>query len=154
MILYHGTNTDFFKIDLHKSNPYKDFGRVFYLTNIRSQAQELAAKKCTLFGGTPIVQEYNFDEEALSDLNVLRFDKPSKEWAEFVFNNRSRSSGFSHSFDVVIGPIANDGVAYLLGRYEEGTLSLDELAKELEYKGLNNQYFFGTIKAIAKLHRI
>ena len=54
----------------------------------------------------------------------------------------------------VIGPIANDGVAYLLGRYEEGTLTIDELSKELDYKKLNNQYFFGTEKAIKYLKRI
>lgn len=154
MRLYHGTNADFVEIDLRKSNPYKDFGRGFYLTDIYSQAQELAKKKSSLFGGVPIVQEYDFDEKKLTELNVLRFDKPSKEWAEFVFKNRSRSSEFLHTFDVVIGPIANDGVAYLLGRYEEGTLSLDDLAKELEYKGLNNQYFFGTAKAISQLHRV
>lgn len=29
--------------------------------------------------------------------------------------------------------IANDGVAYLLGRYEEGTLTIDELSRELTY---------------------
>lgn len=35
----------------------KDFGKGFYLTNIRRQAEELACKKERLFGGTPIVQE-------------------------------------------------------------------------------------------------
>jgi len=42
MILYHGTNFDFDKIDLSRSNPFKDFGKGFYLTDIRSQAEELA----------------------------------------------------------------------------------------------------------------
>lgn len=49
MILYHGTNIDFNAIDLNKSNKYKDFGQGFYLTEIRSQAEELAAKKSRLF---------------------------------------------------------------------------------------------------------
>lgn len=62
MILYHGTNVDFETIDLRKSNKYKDFGQGFYLTDIRSQAEELAAKKSRLFGGYPIIQEYEFDE--------------------------------------------------------------------------------------------
>ncbi|MBO7203514.1 MAG: DUF3990 domain-containing protein [Bacteroidales bacterium] len=44
MILYHGTNVDFDVIDLIKSNKYKDFGQGFYLTDIRSQAEELATK--------------------------------------------------------------------------------------------------------------
>lgn len=32
MKLYHGTNIDFEKIDIDKSKPNKDFGRVFYLS--------------------------------------------------------------------------------------------------------------------------
>ena len=45
-------------------------------------------------------------------------------------------------------------VAYLLDRYEEGTLTLDELAEELEYKRLNSQYYFGNTKALKFISRI
>lgn len=61
---------------------------------------------------------------------------------------------FKHSYDIVVGPIADDGVAYLLGRYSEGSFTIEELAKELEYKKLNSQYFFGTERAISLLKRI
>ena len=156
MKLYHGTNVDFDVIDLTKSNKYKDFGQGFYLTDIRSQAEELAAKKSRLFGGYPVIQEYEFDESLLSsaELKVLKFDKPSTEWAEFIFKNRNRDNNFTHDYDIVIGPIANDGVAYLLGRYEEGTLTIDELSDKLDYKKLNSQYFFGTNKSLKYLKRL
>lgn len=156
MRLYHGTNVDFDVIDLNKSHRYKDFGQGFYLTDIRSQAEELAAKKSRLFGGFPIIQEYEFDESVLEgyDLQVLRFDAPTAEWAAFIFKNRNRELFFSHDYDIVTGPIANDGVAYLLGRYEEGTLTIDELSRELTYKQLNSQYFFGTEKSLKYLKRI
>ena len=156
MKLYHGTNVDFDVIDLTKSNKYKDFGQGFYLTDIRSQAEELAAKKSRLFGGYPVIQEYEFDESLLSgaELKVLKFDKPSTEWAEFIFKNRNRDHNFTHDYDIVIGPIANDGVAYLLGRYEEGTLTIEELSDKLDYKELNSQYFFGTNKSLKYLKRI
>ena len=156
MKLYHGTNVDFDVIDLTKSNKYKDFGQGFYLTDIRSQAEELAAKKSRLFGGYPIIQEYEFDESLLSgaELKVLKFDKPSTEWAEFIFKNRNRDHNFTHDYDIVIGPIANDGVAYLLGRYEEGTLTIEELSDKLDYKKLNSQYFFGTNKSLKYLKRL
>lgn len=156
MILYHGTNINFDVIDLTKSNRYKDFGQGFYLTDIRSQAEDLSIKKSKLFGGSPIVQEYYFDESILSigDLQILKFEFPTIEWAEFIFKNRNREMNFSHDYDIVIGPIANDGVAYLLGRYEEGTLSIDELSRELVYKKLNNQYFFGTEKSINYLKKL
>lgn len=156
MRLYHGTNVEFDVIDLTKSNKYKDFGQGFYLTDIRSQAEELAAKKSRLFGGYPVIQEYEFDESLLSgtDLKVLKFDKPSAEWAEFIFKNRNRDNNFTHDFDIVIGPIANDGVAYLLGRYEEGTLTIEELSDKLGYKRLNSQYFFGTDESLKYLKRL
>ena len=156
MKLYHGTNVDFDVIDLTKSNKYKDFGQGFYLTDIRSQAEELAAKKSRLFGGYPVIQEYEFDETLLSsaELKVLKFDKPSTEWAEFIFKNRSRDNNFTHDYDIVIGPIANDGVAYLLGRYEEGTLTIEELSDKLDFKKLNSQYFFGTDKSLKYLKRL
>ena len=100
---------------------------------------------------------YHFDEKHLSDpsLNILLFEKPDKGWAEFVYLNRTRSNPpFSHTYDIVAGPVADDGVAYLLSRYEEGFCTLEELARDLEYKKLNNQYFFGTLRAINLLTRI
>ena len=146
MKLYHGTNVDFSVIDLSKSKQFKDFGQGFYLTDIRKQAEELAAKKARLFGGFPIIQEYEFDESILngSRLKVLGFDAPTQEWAEFIFKNRNKTLNFHHSYDIVFGPIANDGVAYLLGRFEEGTLTIEELSQQLTYKDLNSQYFFAT----------
>lgn len=156
MKLYHGTNVDFEVIDLSKSRKYKDFGQGFYLTDIRSQAEELAIKKARLFGGYPVIQEYEFDEAQLdgTELQVLTFDFPTTEWAEFIFKNRNRELHFTHDYDIVIGPIANDGVAYLLGRYEEGTLSIEDLRKQLTYKGLNSQYFFSTEKSLKYLKRL
>lgn len=156
MILYHGTNCDFPVIDLEKTKPYKDFGKGFYVTDIQRQAYDLAKNRCRIWGGTPIVQEYEFDETVLqlNDLRVLRFEKVSVEWAEFIYKNRSSSAKFTHDYDIVIGPIADDGVAYLLNLYEDGLRTLDELAKELEYKNLNSQYCFLTKKAISFLRRI
>lgn len=156
MELYHGTNIDFERIDIETSNPFKDFGKGFYLTDLRTQAEELAKKKARIFGGNPIVQVYELDEAVLSDpsLKVLVFEKPVKAWAEFIYRNCSRKvPAFNHPYDIVIGPIADDGVAYLLSRYEEGSFTLEELSKALEYKELNRQFFFGTQRAIQLLKR-
>ena len=157
MRLYHGTNVEFTEIDLSKSNHYKDFGQGFYLTDIRQQAVDLSQKRATRDGGIPIVQEYEFNERLLCapTLKVLRFNRPTAEWAEFIYKNRSRQKpAFHHDYDIVTGPIADDGVAYLLNRYEEGSYTIEELARELDYKQLNSQYFFGTIRAVSLLKRI
>lgn len=88
-------------------------------------------------------------------LNVKIFDKPTKEWALFVLNNRRKSSiNYQHDYDIVIGPVANDGVVFQLDRYENNMISLDVLVEELSYQKLNKQYFFGTSKAISKLIRL
>ncbi len=44
MILYHGSNIDIDKIDLTKSKPYKDFGKGFYLSADKQQAQRMQNK--------------------------------------------------------------------------------------------------------------
>lgn len=83
-----------------------------------------------MFGGSPVVQEYEYDETASLNLKVLSFDAPDEQWARFILKNRDRNMKEpQHDYDIVTGPIADDGVAYLLGRYKEGTLSLSELSK-------------------------
>lgn len=71
MRLYHGSNVDFDKIDLAKCRPNKDFGQGFYLTDIRSQAEAMAVRRCEFEEtGNPIVQEYEFDEHIIDSQEV------------------------------------------------------------------------------------
>ena len=61
----------------------------------------------------------------------------------------------SHDYDIVYGPIADDGVTFQLRRYKAGAITLDELVKELQYsQGITFQYYFGTMNAIAKLRKL
>lgn len=158
MILYHGSNVAIDKIDLNLCKPYKDFGRGFYLTDIQSQAEDMAIRRVKLADwGSLIVTAYEFDERLLNDksINVLVFPSVSVKWAEFVLNNRDvNHKGFTHDYDVVVGPVANDTVAFQLRRYLFGAITLESLVKELEFKGLNRQFFFGTEIAISKLKRL
>ena len=85
--LFHGTNILFDTIELSKCRPYKDFGKGFYLTDIRQQAEEMAIRRTKIScEGVPVVLTFSFDDELLSNggLNVLRFDNPSVEWANFI----------------------------------------------------------------------
>ena len=158
MTLYHGSNVAIEKIDLSLCKPYKDFGKGFYLTDIESQADEMASRRVRLSGyGNPIVTQYKFDETLLNapDMKILLFPKVSIEWAQFVLDNRDLNhKGFSHNYDIVVGPVADDTVAFQLRRYLLGGISLEKLVTELEYKGLNKQYFFGTELSISKLKKL
>lgn len=156
--LYHGSNVVIDKIDLSKGMADKDFGQGFYLTDIKGQAEQMATRRVRMAGsGAPIVTTFNFDENCLYDgtLKVLSFDIPSKEWALFVMNNREASvTGYRHDYDIVIGPVADDGVAFQLERYSRKMITLETLVKELIYRHLSRQYFFGSDRAITKLQRI
>lgn len=157
MILYHGTNIDFSEIDFKKCKPNKDFGRGFYLTDIKQQAVEMAIRR-TKFEekGSPIVQEYVFDESLLAsnELKVKIFDGVSNDWAQFIVDNRKARGQKVHNYDIVVGPIADDGVVFQINLFMMDFITIEELVKRLEFKKLNSQYFFGTEKAISKLKRI
>lgn len=156
--LYHGSNMSIDRIDLNKCHPDKDFGKGFYLTDIREQAKTMALRRTRIVGkGSPIVTAYTLDEQCLNEstLAVKVFDVPCKEWALFVLANRSASvSGFHHEYDIIIGPVADDGVAFQLERYNRGMITLETLVEELTYRKLNRQYYFGTERAISKLIRL
>lgn len=140
MTLYHGSNVAIEQIDLARCNPNKDFGKGFYLTDMEEQAWQMALRRTRIVGnGAPTVSAYRFnDTSASSELNIKHFDKPDREWALFILANREAGrTGFRHPYDIVIGPIADDGVAFQLERYVRNLISLDVLVKELTYKRLN-----------------
>ena len=151
--LYHGTNTTFDKVELDKCLPYKDFGRGFYLTTIRTQALARAKNKCNFEGGAPTILAYQFDEKELANLNVKYFEKPTEEWANFIFANRNKRNKKMHNYDIVIGPVADDGVIASIRLYETKVIDLAEFVKRLEYAHPNIQYAFCTERAIASLQK-
>ena len=59
-----------------------------------------------------------------------------------------------HDYDVVIGPIADDGVVLQLTNYREGIYTPEQAAQLLQDKYLDQQYFFGTERALSYLHKI
>lgn len=159
MILYHGSNVDIETIDLSKSKPYKDFGKGFYLSADKEQATRMAEQRTSIeLIGRPVVNQFAFDESSLSDgsLKVLSFDDYSVEWAKFVLRIRDYNVRQPcHHYDVVYGPIADDGVTFQLRRYKAGAISIEQLVEELKYsKGITYQYFFGTELAISKLKKL
>ena len=111
----------------------------------------MAVRRTRIAGeGSPIVSTYTFDEKYLEDssFKVKVFDSPSL----FIIENRKRNK--PHGYDVVIGPIADDGVAFQLERYSRQMITLETLVKELTYRKLNRQFFFGTELSISKLQRL
>ena len=154
--LYHGSNTIISTIDLTQCNPYKDFGRAFYLTTDENQARSVANARADIFGGSPIVNVFSFDEIVLINgiLSFKIFEGYTEEWADFVYKNRDESlnPSYEHSYDVVYGPIANDRVGLQIRNFRLGNIDKNEFLLRLQYmKGITFQYAFCTELAIQKL---
>jgi hypothetical protein len=181
--LYHGSNQKIEVPDLEHSKPFKDFGRGFYLSPDKQQAWDLAFQKVSQTQqGKAEVTEFLFDEKAMQspDLKVLTYPDYCEEWALFVLKNRGQAEWHAslladvrgakeegeanrdknaqhpvHDYDIVYGPIADDGVTFQLRRYEGGVISLERLIEELKYaKGITFQYYFGTERALKLLKRL
>ena len=156
MILFHGTNTDIETIDLSRSLNHKDFGKGFYLTDSRETAIRMATKKANLFGGKATLISYEFDEAALhSDLKVKVFpEKATVEWFLFVDANRDRENQQPiHDYDIIVGPIADDGVVIQITNYRQNIFTAEQAAIGLQDKFLDQQYYFGSEKALRYLKK-
>lgn len=157
MILYHGSNTEIDRIDLGRCRPYKDFGKGFYLTDIKEQAQRMAARTARMFKGNPVLTLFEFDlqEAQASGLKIKTFDKPDREWARFVMTNRDiETAQPCHDYDIVIGPVADDTIARVLRLYTENFISEEQLLRELTFSKVTSQYFFHSEAAIKMLKRL
>lgn len=144
MRVYHGSSIRVDEIDLSKGRWGRDFGRGFYVTNIRSQAEVWAARKGEEAGTSGVITEYDFMEYAYEDdrLKVLSFDSYNEDWFDFIILNRSTLKKQAHDYDIVEGPVADDQVSRRIFLYQSGMLTKQEFLDELKFKKLTHQMCF------------
>jgi hypothetical protein len=148
MTVFHGSNADFDRVSLDFAKDRRDFGRGFYTTTIREQAAAWAEIICRRYV-TETAYLYEFEFSAAS-LAVKTFDAMTKDWLNFILENRIKG-GVQHSFDIVTGPVANDRTVNTLNLYLDGELFLEETLNRLAYMRANNQLSFHTGKALDSL---
>lgn len=150
LILYHGSNILFHKIDLSKSHNRRDFGRGFYCTVLEKQAEDWAHRLYLRnFTGKEYVYSYVFHQSSL--LKIKRFPSLNTEWLEFIKENRIKG-GIQHSYDVVIGPVADDNIMETIQLYLSDILKPEEAVERLRYSRVNNQVSFHNAQALKYLH--
>lgn len=121
LVLYHGTTAagaaEILRsgVRVSRGREDRDFGRGFYSTTVRKQADQwawsLAHKQP---GATPAVIELTIDRDELSHLETLCFVRGDRDAVDFwslVVHCRSRRVGHGRLgsrelYDVVIGPVA------------------------------------------------
>ena len=151
MKLYHGSTVTVKSPNIQKGRKATDFGKGFYTTTNFEQAKKWAIlKRNREHGKKAVVSVYEVPDNILDrEFSVLRFDGPTKEWLEFVVNNR-RGKG-KNSYDLIMGPVANDQLYATIRLYEQGVVTADAAIEMLKTHKLFNQLSFHTVKVIPLL---
>lgn len=141
MRLYHGSDRIVDRPRILEPNRPMDFGKGFYTTGSYEQAEKWAKDvRRRRKADHAYVSEYEYKESGR--LKILVFDGPTDEWLDFVEMNRI--GGDDHDYDIVVGPVADEGVFYILALYETGVLSREETISRLESARLDGQILFHT----------
>lgn len=134
--LYHGTNMLFDAPDLTLCQPYKDFGRGFYLTPDLAVARRMAERsvaRSLLQGGPQYVLTCSAGR------------------CTAYFRTQAADHNRDNRYDLVIGPIADDRMGVLFRRFEAGLVTVENLIEELKFKKVALQYSFHTTKGLELL---
>lgn len=149
MYLYHGSNLAVTKPKIINSKRSLDFGNAFYLTTDIEQAKRWAKSITNRRGeGIPTVSIYELKN--IEELEILKFDAPSKEWLQLITTNRKKQY-YKNKFDIIIGPVANDNTMPVINLYLSNKYTEEEALKRLLPQRLKDQYAFKTKKALDHL---
>jgi hypothetical protein len=154
MRVYHGSYTEIDEIDLSKCELYRDFGRGFYVTAIRDQAEYWANRKGRMVKGKGCITAYDFIENAFEHwkFHVLRFAGYSEEWLDFVVMNRNPDLPTpAHDYDIIEGPVADDKVTQRLSKYLSGDISKETFLEELKFFRRTHQICLCTQRSLQAL---
>lgn len=149
--LYHGSNVEVRKPSLLKSRKNTDFGRGFYTTTQKEQAEQWTSIKMDRAKkGRRVVSVFEVDETILSNLEfkIREFHGPDEAWLNFVINSRK---GIKHDYDLVFGPVANDKVFTVVNLYESGIINATTAIAELKAYKTYDQISFHTERVIKEL---
>lgn len=141
--LYHGSYTEVHQPLAKAGRRNLDFGRGFYLTKLKEQAEAWAAIIASRKGRNvkPVVSVFQFDEEhAKMDGTRFRiFPAYDLDWLNYVVDCR-QGKDYSSEFDIVEGGVANDNVIDTVEDYMRGRMSAEAALVELSKHRPNNQF--------------
>lgn len=150
-VLYHGGTHIITRPEIREPERTLDFGKGFYLTTSKEQAERWVKNRLRNHNDEGYVNSYLFDlQQASLLLRVKVFETADEQWVDFVLANRM-NDGYTHDYDVVVGPVADDRVYTQFTLFEGGIISKETLIKELKSYRLVDQFLFHTEKALPHL---
>lgn len=138
MLIYHASDTIVNTPDTIHSRTNLDFGKGFYATVIREQAERYA-QRFILRNRKGILNVYEYTPTEA--LNVKYFDAYDSEWLDFVAACRMGEDVYKQ-YDVICGGIANDRVFNTLDLYFSNQMTKEEALKRLIFEKPNQQLCF------------
>lgn len=144
MLIYHASDTIVNTPDTMHSRTNLDFGKGFYATVIREQAERYA-QRFILRNRKGILNVYEYTPTEA--LNIKCFDAYDSEWLDFVAACRMGEDVYKQ-YDVICGGIANDRVFNTLDLYFSNQMTKDEALKRLIYEKPNQQLCFTNQRVI------
>lgn len=150
MIVYHGSTSIVKNPDtLHSYRPL-DFGKGFYVTTNKKQAETWAKRKALIIGSDmAYINVYKLNDD-YSGLAHKAFGDDLSEWVDFVCHCRDGGTDYK-GYDVISGKVANDKVFRVVDMYHDGIWDKERAIKEIRAYPDYDQIAFITQKAIAKL---
>ncbi len=151
MELYHGSIKVVERPTITSDSDVYDFGRGFYVTASFQKARmwmQMRMKETQTAEG--YVNVYEFDETAMESLNCLIFKAANRKWLKFVMDNRTNRN-FTHDYDIVFGPAANDDAYEQLVFAEGDILHTSSTIENLKSFRLMDLYLFHTPRALEAL---
>lgn len=139
MVLYHASKEIVEFPEVRKTKYAKDFSWGFYCTNKLDQAIRWANRS----DGPPIINAYDYTPD--DTLNVLRFEKMTDEWLDFVAHCRN---GETHRYDIVKGPMANDTIWNYVNDFMSEKINRKQFWAFAEFRYPTHQISFHTLAAL------
>lgn len=136
MIVYHGSTEIINNPDVKFSKNYLDFGRGFYVTTYKEQAEKWAKRRSMRNGKNAIVNVYELSD-ILDKYNYTKFNDDDK-WLNFVCECR-RGKDIYKQYDYISGSVADDDVFKSIDMYFKGLWDEERTLKEIRYYKMNNQ---------------
>lgn len=147
MIVYHGSTTEVKNPDTQHSYRNLDFGKGFYVTTVREQAERWAKRKADLSGnGNGVISVYEMPND-YEGFHALDFGEDTDSWIDFVCACRDGETGYLE-YDIIIGKVANDKVYRVVDMYRRGIWDKQRALSEMKVYETYDQIAFVNQDAI------
>ena len=150
MIVYHGSIITVDKPDVNHSYRPLDFGKGFYVTSVREQAERWAKRKAALLGSDKAIINVYEMKEKTEGLKVKSFAPDLMDWIDFVCECRDGKTEYQ-KYDLIYSKVANDRVFRVVDMYHTGIWDKERALKEIKVYPTYDQIAFITQEAIEKL---